>query len=55
MPNHTSDEHEWFQKSIKKIEPFNDYYVWKDPIRDAYGNHTPPSNWVSNKNISLIP
>ncbi|XP_025200270.1 maltase A1-like [Melanaphis sacchari] len=46
VPNHTSDEHEWFQKSIKKIEPFTDYYVWKDPIIDIHGNKTPPSNWL---------
>lgn len=51
VPNHTSDEHEWFQKSIKKIEPFADYYVWKDPIRDSNGNNTPPNNWVSNTDI----
>jgi len=46
VPNHTSDEHEWFQKSIKRIEPFTNYYVWKDPIIDKNGNKTPPSNWV---------
>lgn len=49
VPNHTSDEHEWFQKSIKKIAPFTEYYVWKDPIIDKYGNKTPPNNWVSVK------
>jgi alpha-glucosidase len=46
VPNHTSDEHEWFQKSVQKIEPFTDYYVWKDPVRDSHGNNTPPSNWL---------
>jgi len=51
VPNHTSDEHEWFQKSVKKIEPFSDYYVWKDPVLDAHGNKTPPSNWVSHIDI----
>lgn len=48
VPNHTSDEHEWFQKSIKKVEPFTDYYVWKDPVFDQNGTKTPPNNWVSN-------
>jgi len=38
--NHTSDEHEWFEKSIKKIEPYQDYYIWKDGKKGA-----PPNNW----------
>ena len=28
--NHTSDENEWFVKSENSIEPFTDFYVWKD-------------------------
>ncbi|XP_065224719.1 alpha-glucosidase-like [Planococcus citri] len=46
--NHTSDEHEWFQNSIKKIPPFTDYYVWKDPkgYDDKY-KPIPPNNWFS--------
>lgn len=40
--NHTSDQHEWFQKSIKGIEPYNEYYIWKDPK-----NGKEPSNWSS--------
>lgn len=28
--NHTSDEHEWFVKSREGIEPYKDYYIWKD-------------------------
>ena len=27
--NHTSDEHEWFQKSCQGVEPYKDYYIWK--------------------------
>ncbi|XP_050420932.1 maltase 2-like [Adelges cooleyi] len=46
VPNHTSDEHEWFIKSVKKIAPFTDFYVWKDPvIKD--GERHPPNNWLS--------
>ena len=26
--NHTSDQHEWFQKSRQRIEPYTDYYIW---------------------------
>ena len=28
--NHTSDEHEWFKKSLKGIKPYDDFYIWED-------------------------
>lgn len=28
--NHTSDQHEWFQKSLRGEEPYSDYYLWSD-------------------------
>ena len=41
--NHTSDEHEWFQKSRQRIDPYTDYYIWRpDP-----GNGKLPNNWDS--------
>ena len=47
VPNHSSDEHEWFKKSIAREEPYTDYYVWKDPKGfDEDGNPIPPNNWV---------
>jgi oligo-1,6-glucosidase len=39
--NHTSNEHEWFQKSIQKIDKFKDYYIWN--TNDE--KNKPPSNW----------
>ena len=27
--NHTSDQHEWFQKSRQRIEPYTDFYIWR--------------------------
>nr|XP_018900830.1 PREDICTED: maltase A1-like isoform X2 [Bemisia tabaci] len=48
VPNHTSDQHEWFKKSVQKIEPYTDYYVWKDPKGyDGEGKPIPPNNWES--------
>ena len=41
--NHTSDEHEWFQKSRRRIDPYTDYYIWR-PKRD---DGKLPNNWDS--------
>ena len=41
--NHTSDQHEWFQKSRQRIEPYTDYYIW----RPAKPNGKLPNNWDS--------
>ena len=38
--NHTSDQHEWFQKSRQRIEPYTDYYIW----RPAKPNGKLPNN-----------
>ena len=42
--NHTSDEHPWFQKSRRRIDPYTDYYIW----RPARPNGKLPNNWDSN-------
>jgi len=39
--NHTSDEHEWFQKSRDPASPYRDYYIWR-PGK----NGKPPNNWT---------
>ncbi len=41
--NHTSDEHEWFQKSRQRIDPYTDYYIW----RKKKPNGKLPNNWAS--------
>ena len=41
--NHTSDQHEWFQKSRRRIDPYTDYYIW----RPAKPNGKLPNNWDS--------
>lgn len=47
VPNHTSHQHPWFKKSIQKIDPYTDYYVWRDP-KIINGTRHPPNNWISN-------
>jgi alpha-glucosidase len=44
VPNHTSEQHDWFKDSLKgKDNPKRDYYVWADPAADG----GPPNNWQS--------
>ncbi|XP_058118258.1 maltase 1-like [Anopheles coustani] len=45
VPNHSSDEHEWFKKSVKREAGFEDYYVWHDPKPGK--DREPPNNWVA--------
>lgn len=41
--NHTSDEHEWFQKSrMTPKNKYRDYYIWKDGKNGAE-----PTNWAA--------
>lgn len=40
--NHTSTEHEWFQKALGGDECYQNYYIFKDGDPDQ-----PPTNWQS--------
>lgn len=43
VPNHTSDEHAWFQESrSSRDNPKRDWYIWRDGK-----NGGPPNNWES--------
>ncbi|WP_126173490.1 alpha-amylase family glycosyl hydrolase [Altericroceibacterium xinjiangense] len=45
VPNHTSDQHAWFQESrSSRDNPKRDWYIWCDPAPDG----GPPNNWMSN-------
>ncbi|XP_023718249.2 probable maltase isoform X2 [Cryptotermes secundus] len=48
VPNHSSNLHEWFQKSVKREVPYADYYIWADA--KGFGTEAtpiPPNNWRS--------
>lgn len=48
VPNHTSHEHEWFQKSVARDPDYDDYYMWHSGFPNpAGGANLPPNNWVS--------
>ena len=44
VPNHSSDEHPWFQESrSSRDNPKRNWYIWQDPKPDG----SPPNNWLS--------
>jgi alpha-glucosidase len=44
VPNHTSDEHPWFQEArASRDSRRRDWYIWRDPRPDG----GPPNNWLS--------
>jgi alpha-glucosidase len=44
VPNHTSDQHPWFQEArSSRTSAKRDWYVWADPAPDG----GPPNNWRS--------
>lgn len=58
VPNHTSHEHDWFQKSVAGDPAYDDYYMWHDGFPDSAGGaRLPPNNWVSftfNSNLRFV-
>ncbi|XP_059470159.1 maltase A3-like [Neocloeon triangulifer] len=48
VPNHSSDEHDWFIRSKAREDPYTDYYTWVDPAGyNATGAPIAPNNWIS--------
>ena len=54
--NHTSDEHEWFERSRAGERPYDDYYYWRDgrpadgadyDTADGPDDEVAPNNWES--------
>ncbi|XP_073812676.1 maltase A3-like [Musca autumnalis] len=46
VPNHSSNESEWFRKSVNRERGYEDFYVWANAKIDANGQRQPPSNWL---------
>lgn len=40
--NHTSTEHEWFQKALNGDPYYKEFYIFKDPVEGKE-----PTNWIS--------
>ncbi|XP_065356848.1 maltase 2-like isoform X4 [Calliphora vicina] len=47
VPNHSSDQCEWFKKSAAREEGYEDFYIWADGKINANGEQEPPNNWQS--------
>lgn len=49
VPNHSSDQNEWFIKSVNRDVGYEDFYVWHKgyPDPNNSSNRLPPSNWLS--------
>lgn len=47
VPNHTSDQNEWFKRSVRREPDYVDFYVWHPGHVGADGQRRPPNNWVS--------
>ncbi|EDS30629.1 alpha-amylase [Culex quinquefasciatus] len=47
VPNHSSDEHVNFQKSVNREEGYEDYYLWHPGKLLENGTRVEPSNWIS--------
>lgn len=48
VPNHSSDQCEWFVKSLRKDPDFDEFYTWHDGFV-IDGVPVPPNNWVRMK------
>lgn len=48
VPNHSSNQHEWFKNSKLSDPYYKDFYIWRPAkINAETGEREPPNNWVS--------
>ncbi|XP_043273403.1 alpha-glucosidase-like [Venturia canescens] len=50
VPNHTSDEHKWFEASKNMLAPFEDYYIWANGTFTPDGTPVPPNHQIVDEN-----
>ena len=47
IPNHTSNESDWFVKSVARDPCCEDFYVWRDgKTNETTDERIPPNDWV---------
>ncbi len=47
VPNHTSDQHPWFQASLRSEAPYDEYYTWRPEPPNNWQAHFP--NWYTDE------
>lgn len=48
VPNHSSDQHEWFIKSARRDKGYENFYIWHPgKVNNVTGKRSPPNNWLS--------
>lgn len=48
VPNHSSDQHEWFKKSERREKGYENFYIWHPgKVNNSTGKRSPPNNWLS--------
>ncbi|GBP53201.1 Maltase 1 [Eumeta japonica] len=49
VPNHASTESQYFVDSVNRVQGYEDYFVWADPLPDPNdpSGRRVPSNWIS--------
>ncbi|KAF6039022.1 SLC3A1 [Bugula neritina] len=45
IPNHSSDKHTWFERSVARDPLYDNYYIWRDCGTQT--NLSLPNNWLS--------
>ncbi|XP_055594039.1 maltase 1-like [Uranotaenia lowii] len=47
VPNHSSDEHDWFVQSAAGNPEYRDFYTWRDGMAVGESTILPPNNWIA--------